>query len=116
MRNKYKMATGHIVDEVEEPLEDVTKDCFVYEDNAEVNKESDNNGDDNETTMDGTCEWDGESSSASSSAASNLTAVTEFLPLEKQRALFGTILGFLPIQESLYRKTNVFVRSLLQAL
>ena len=28
------------MDEVEEPLEDVTKDCFVYKDDAEVNEES----------------------------------------------------------------------------
>ena len=88
------MATGHIVDEVEEPLEDVTKDCFVYEDDAEINEESDNNGDDNKTTMDGTCEWDGESSSASSSAASNLTAVTEFLPLEKAKGIVWNYFGF----------------------
>ena len=60
------MATGHIVDEVEKPLEDVTKECFVYEDDAEINEESDNNGDDDETTTHGIREWDGESSSASS--------------------------------------------------
>ena len=40
------------MDEVEESLEDVTKDCFVYKDDAEINEESDNNGDDNETTTD----------------------------------------------------------------
>ena len=50
------MATRHIVNEVEEPLQDVTKDCFVYKDDAEVNEESDNNGDDDETTTDGTRE------------------------------------------------------------
>ena len=82
------------MDEVEEPLEDVTKDCFVYEDDAEVNEESDNNGDDDETTTDGTREWDGESSSASSSAASNLTAVTEFLPLEKAKSIVWNYFGF----------------------
>ena len=79
---------------VEEPLEDVTKDCFVYEDEAEVNEESDNNVDDDETTTNGTREWDGESSSASSSAASDLMAVTEFLPLEKAKSIGWNYFGF----------------------
>ena len=82
------------MDEVEEPLEDVTKDCFVHEDDAEVNEESNNNGHDDETTTDGTREWDGESSSASSSAASDLTAVTEFLPLEKAKSIVWNYFGF----------------------
>ena len=54
MRNKYKMATNHIVEEVEEPLEDVTDDCFVYKGGVEVNEESDNNRADDDETTDGT--------------------------------------------------------------
>ena len=88
------MATGHVVDEVEEPPEDVTEECFVYEDDAEVNKESDNNGGDDETTTDGTHEWDSGSSRDSSSATSNLMAVTEFLPLEKAKSTVWNYFGF----------------------
>ena len=103
------MATGHIVDEVVEPLEDVTKDCFVCEDDAEVNEESDDNGDDDETTTDGTREWDGESSSASSSGASDLTAVTEFLPLEKVKSIVWNYFG-LPARSGKFIQKDKRVR------
>ena len=83
MRNKQKMATRHVVEEVEEPLEDVTADYFVYESDEVVSEESNGNeSDENEMTTDGTHECDGGSSSASLSATSSLLAVTEFLPLE----------------------------------
>ena len=63
------MATRHFVEKVEEPLKDVTADCFVYESNEVVSEESNDDGaDKNETTMDGTHECDGGSSSASLSA------------------------------------------------
>ena len=90
------MATNHVVEEVEEPLEDVIDDCFVYESDVEVNEERDNNGaDDDETTTDGTHECDGRSSGTSSSATSNnVTAVTEFLPLEKAKSIVWNCFGF----------------------
>ena len=89
------MATNHIVEEVEEPLEDVIDDCFVYEGDVEVNEESDNNGaDDDETTTDRTHECDGGSSGTSLSATSNVTAVTEFLSLEKAKSIVWNYFGF----------------------
>ena len=89
------MATGHVVEEVEEPLKDVTEDCFIYEGNEEVTEESDDNvADDNETTTDGTPECDGGSSSASLSATCGVTAVTEFLPLEKTKSIVWNHFGF----------------------
>ena len=49
------MATRYVVEEVDEPLEDVTADCFVYESNEVVSEESDDDGaDENKTTTDGT--------------------------------------------------------------
>ena len=81
MRIKYKMATNHVMEQVEEPLEDIIDDCFVYESDVEVNEESDNNrADDDETTTDGTHKCDGGSSDTSSSATSNVMVITEFLP------------------------------------
>ena len=109
------MATNHIVEEVEEPLEDITDDCFVYEGSVENNEESDKSGaDDDKTTTYGTHECDGEVQVlCSSSATSDVTAVTEFLPLEKAKSIVGTILGFLHDQESLYKKTNVFKKKII---
>ena len=105
------IASGHVIQlqEVEEPQEErneeVTKDCFI---NKVVSEESDDNEeDDDETTTDGIHECDGGISSASSSASS---IMTECLPLEKAKALYGTILDFLLDQESLYRKINTFKR------
>ena len=93
------MATRHNVEEVEEPLEDVTANCFVYESNEVISKESDDNGaEENETTLDGTHECDCSSSSAISNCTSGLSGVTEFLPWEKAKSI---ILHFLPDQESL---------------
>ena len=89
------MATGNVVEDVEEPLEDVTEDCFIYEGDEVVTEESDDNGaDDNEVTMDGTHECDGGSSSASSSATSGVMVVTEFLPLEKAKSIVWNHFGF----------------------
>ena len=95
MRSKYKMATNHVVEEVEEPLEDVTDDCFVYEGDVEVNEESDNNrADDDETTTDGTHKCDGGSLGTSLSATSDVMAITEFLPLEKVKSIVWNYFGF----------------------
>ena len=89
------MATNHIVEEIEEPLEDVIDDCFVYKGDVEVNEESGNNGaDDDKTTTDDTHKCDGGSSGASSSATSNVMAVTEFLPLEKVKSIVWNYFGF----------------------
>ena len=89
------MATGNVVNDVEELLKDVTEDCFIYEGDEVVTEESDDNGaDDNEATMDGTHECDGGSSSASSSATSNVTVVTEFLLLEKAKSIIWNHFGF----------------------
>ena len=89
------MATNHVVEEVEEPLKDVIDDCFVYEGDVEVNKESDNNrADDDETITDGTHERDGESLDTSSSATSDVMAATEFLPLEKAKSIVWNYFGF----------------------
>ena len=89
------MATGNVVEDVEEPLEDVTEDCFIYEGDEVVTEESDDNGaDDNEVTTDGTHECDGSSSSASSSATSGVMVVTEFLPLEKAKSIVWNHFGF----------------------
>ena len=74
------------VEEVEEPLEDITGDCFI---NEVVSEESEAN--DDETTTDGTHECDGGSSSASSSTSS---IVTEFLPLEKAKSIVWNYFGF----------------------
>ena len=79
------MATRHVVEEVEEPLEDVTAEHFVYGSDEMVSEESNDDGaDENETTTDGTHECDGGSSNASSSG---LSAATEFLPLEKAKSI-----------------------------
>ena len=92
------MATRHIVEEVEEPLEDVTADCFVYESDEVVSEESNDNGaDGTETIMDGTHECDGGSSSSSSSSTRGLSALTEFLPLEKAKSIVWNHFG-LPAQ------------------
>ena len=89
------MATRHVMEEVEEPLEDVTADCFVYGSDEMVSEESDDDGaDENEMTTDGTHECDGGSSSASSNATSGLSAVTEFLPLEKAKSIVWNHFGF----------------------
>ena len=89
------MATGNVVGDVEEPLEDVTEDYFIYEGDEVVTEESDDNGaDDNKVTMDRTHECDGGSSSASSSATSGVTVVTEFLPLEKAKSIVWNHFGF----------------------
>ena len=89
------MATNHVVEEVEEPLEDITDDCFVYEGDVEVNEESDNNGaDDDETTTDRTHECDGGSSGTSPSATSDVTALTEFLPSKKAKSIVWNYFGF----------------------
>ena len=45
-------------------------------------------------TTDGTHECDGGSSSASSNATSGLSAVTEFLPLEKAKSIVWNHFGF----------------------
>ena len=76
-------------DNVENPLEDVTEDCFVSEAISDVGEESDNNdADDDETTTDWiderTIERNGGSSSASSSSSG---VVTELLPLEKVKSI-----------------------------
>ena len=119
MRNKYKTATRHIVEEVEESLKDITADCFVYDSDEVISEDSDevisensddNEAEENETTTDGPHKCDGSSSSASLSCTSGLSAVTEFCLWKRQRALFGIILGFLPNQESSYRKVNTFER------
>lgn len=111
MHNKYKIATRHIVEEVEESLKDITADCFVYDSDEVISEDSDDNeAEENETTTDGPHKCDGSSSSASLSCTSGLSAVTEFCLWKRQRALFGIILGFLPNQESSYRKVNTFER------
>ena len=74
------MASEHVVEEqeveeVEEPLEDITGDCFI---NEVVSEESEAN--DDETTTDGTHECDGGGSSASSSTSS---VVIEFFAFGK---------------------------------
>ena len=89
------MATRHIVEEVEEPLEDVTADYFAYESDEVVSEESsDNESDENETTTDGAHKCDGGSSSVSLSATSSLLAVTKFLPLEKVKSIVWNHFGF----------------------
>ena len=83
------------MEDVEEPLEDVTEDCFIYEGDEVITEENDDNGaDDNEVTTDGTHDCDGGSSSASSSATSGVTVVTEFLPLEKAKSIVWNHFGF----------------------
>ena len=92
------MATGHVVEEVEELLEDVTADCFVYESDEVVSEESNDNGaDENETITNGTHKCDGGSSSSSSSSTRGLSAVTQFLPLEKAKSIVWNHFG-LPVQ------------------
>ena len=85
------MASEHVVEEqeveeVEEPLEDITGDCFI---NEVVSEESEAN--DDETTTDGTHECDGGGSSANSSTSS---VVIEFLPLEKAKSIVWNHFGF----------------------
>ena len=86
------------MEEVEEPLKDVTADCFVYGSDEMVSEESDDDGaDENEMTTDGTHECDGGSSSSSSSSTRGLLALTEFLPLEKAKSIVWNHFG-LPAQ------------------
>ena len=86
------MATRHVVEEVEEPLKDVTAKRFVYGSDEMVSEESNDDGaDENETTTDGTHECDGGSSNAS---LSGLSAATEFLHLEKAKSIVWNHFGF----------------------
>ena len=110
MHNKYKMATNHVVEEVEEPLEDVTDDYFVYKGDVEVNEESDYNGAvDDETTTEGTHECDGGSSGTSLSATSDVMAVTEFLSLEKAKSIVWNYFGF-PARSGKFRQKDKRLR------
>ena len=84
------MATRHVVEEVEEPLEDVAAYRFVYGSDEMISKEGDDDGDEKNDHGRDSRIYDGGSSRASSNATSGLL---EFLPLEKA---FGIILGFLP--------------------
>ena len=110
------MATGNVVEDVEEPLEDVTEDCFIYEGDEVVTEESDNGADDNEATTDGTHECDGGSSSASSSATISVTVVTEFLPLEKAEHCLEPFWISCPIRKVYTERQTPSKGSLLQAL
>ena len=105
------MVTRHIVKEVEELLEDMTSDCFVYGSDEVVTEESDANGaDNNEMTTNRTHKCDGSCSSTNVSGTNGLMAVTKFFPWKRQKALFEIIMDFLSNQERLYKTSNTFKR------
>ena len=94
-----KMATENVIKDVEEPLEDISEDCFISEVISDIGEEcDDNDADDDETTKDWiderTHEQRGSSSGSSSTSSSSSGVVTEFYLWKRPRALFGTILDF----------------------